>query len=420
MNVSYLLRIGNLVRYEAQGMLICVALWLMVGAANVYSSTFVTDVYASGNVGSAFIKYMIVTGLSVIWAIGIYHVNYRFWKRPAVMKVLQGIVLVGLVLVMVVGVEINGARRWVVLPGGFSLQPSEFAKLAGLVWTAAQCAFYLDGLQRPFSLFGKKLSSEKTFLWVDKRIYKILACPFFFAALTEMQPDMGTALLILAFPIMVVWFAGIRIGLKQLAIVGAFVIPTVTYFIVSKPYRMERITAFWDPWKYQADLGYQTVQSLIAVGSGGPLGNGYAEGTAKYLYLPEAHTDFAFAVWAQEMGFVGSVLLVFLVLAFTFYGVYIALHARDTFGRLLAAGITFLITGQAAFNMLMVCGMLPVTGVPLPFVSYGGSAMLMNLTAIAILANIAKKSTLGVKPVGNKSAVPSLREETRSRFRPRT
>ena len=167
-----------------------------------------------------------------------------------------------------------------------------------------------------------------------------------------------------------------------------------------------------------ARYGLPTVQGLLAVGSGGFLGEGFMQGTSKYFYLPEAHTDFAFAVWAQEMGFLGAVFVVILVAAFTYYGFRIANKARDEFGKWLAMGITLLISGQALFNIAMVCGIMPVTGVPLPFVSYGGSSLLMNFMAIGLLASIGRRNVEGVKQVGTVEDLPSLREETQSRFKP--
>ena len=142
------------------------------------------------------------------------------------------------------------------------------------------------------------------------------------------------------------------------------------------------------------------------------------QGTSKYFYLPEAHTDFAFAVWAQEFGFVGGIIVIAMIVMFTVYGMRIASEARDDFGRWLATGITMLISGQALFNIAMVCGVMPVTGVPLPFISYGGSSLLINFVAVGILGNIARRNVVGVKQIGKKEQLPSLREETQSRFRP--
>lgn len=181
---------------------------------------------------------------------------------------------------------------------------------------------------------------------------------------------------------------------------------------------MERILAWLDPWGHAQTLSYQSVQSMLAIGSGGIFGQGLGEGTAKYFYLPEAHTDFAFAVWAQETGLLGAAILSLVVLAFVYFGFRVAIDARDFFGKLMALGITCIIGGQAVFNMLMVCGMLPVTGVPLPFVSYGGSSLLMNVVAVAILLSISRTNEEANRKIGSQGVMSSLREETRSRFRP--
>ena len=227
---------------------------------------------------------------------------------------------------------------------------------------------------------------------------------------------MGTTILIFGFSFILIYLA----GFDGKFFGGAFAVAGFLGFIAarSSPYRWERIQSWFDPWPHAQDMGYQTVQGLLAVGSGGFLGEGFMQGTSKYFYLPEAHTDFAFAVWAQEMGFLGAVFVVILVAAFTYYGFRIANKARDEFGKWLAMGITLLISGQALFNIAMVCGIMPVTGVPLPFVSYGGSSLLMNFMAIGLLASVGRRNVEGVKQVGTVEDLPSLREETQSRFKP--
>ena len=246
----------------------------------------------------------------------------------------------------------------------------------------------------------------------------MLIWPIIFAGLTILQPDMGTTVLIFGFSFVLIYLA----GFDGKFFGGAFVIAGFLGFIAARmsPYRWERIQSWFDPWPHAQDMGYQTVQGLLAVGSGGILGEGFMQGTSKYFYLPEAHTDFAFAVWAQEMGFVGAVFVVVLIAAFTYFGFRISNKARDEFGKWLAMGITLLISGQALFNIAMVCGIMPVTGVPLPFVSYGGSSLLMNFMAIGLLASIGRRNVEGVKQVGTAEPLPSLREETQSRFKPAT
>jgi cell division protein FtsW len=165
----------------------------------------------------------------------------------------------------------------------------------------------------------------------------------------------------------------------------------VVYLVYAAAYRAERISAWLDPWAYQQTSGYQAVQSLLAIGSGSFLGTGLGKGASKFHYLPEAHTDFAFSVLCQEMGFVGAVLVLILFAMFAWYGIKIALKAADGFGMILAAGMTFLIVGQAVGNIAMVSGLLPVTGIPLPFISFGGTSLIVNFVAVGLLISIGRR-----------------------------
>ncbi len=342
-------------------------------------------------------------------AIGVilYRYDYRQLQKPHMLQRIMIATLIGMVLVLVAGSVINGARRWIVI-GPVSIQPSEFAKLAAIIWTSAK----LSTMRK----WGKsRYNNPLTNLqgYVSERVgymLPMLVWPIIFAVLTILQPDMGTTVLIFGFSFILIYLAGFD-GRCLAGVIG---------FIAARmsPYRWERIQSWFDPWPHAQDMGYQTVQGLLAVGSGGILGEGFMQGTSKYFYLPEAHTDFAFAVWAQEMGFIGAVFVVLLVAAFTFFGFRIANRSRDEFGKWLAMGITLLISGQALFNIAMVCGIMPVTGVPLPFISYGGSSLLMNFMAIGLLASVGRRNVEGVKQVGTAEALPSLREETQSRFKP--
>ena len=406
-------RWGSLFKNDLQGMLLTVLLITIIGSVNIFSATYISSIYENAGLWGYFGKHMAFLFLSMAAGIILYRYDYRQLQKPHMLQRIMFIVLAGMVLVLLIGAVINGARRWIVI-GPVSIQPSEFAKLAALIWTAAKLSTMRKWSERRHISFltdWKGYFKQRIFY-----IFPLLVWPIIFAALTLKQPDMGTAVLTVGFSFLLVYLS----GFDGKFFGGTFVVAGFLGFVAarSSPYRWERIQSWFDPWPHAQDMGYQTVQGLLAVGSGGFLGEGFMQGTSKYFYLPEAHTDFAFAVWAQEMGFLGAVLVVVLVSAFTYYGFRIANKARDDFGRWLAMGITLLISGQALFNIAMVCGIMPVTGVPLPFVSYGGSSLLMNFMAIGLLASVGRRNVEGVKQIGTAEALPSLREETQSRFKP--
>ena len=407
-------RWGSLFKNDLQGMLLPILLITIIGSVNIFSATYISSIYENTGLLGYFTKHMGFLLFSMAIGVVLYRYDYRQLQKPHMLQRIMIVTLIGMVLVLVAGSVINGARRWIVI-GPVSIQPSEFAKLAAIIWTSAK----LSTMRK----WGKaRYNNPLTNLqgYVGERVgymLPMLVWPIIFAVLTILQPDMGTNVLIFGFSFILIYLA----GFDGRFFGGAFAVAGVIGFIAARmsPYRWERIQSWFDPWPHAQDMGYQTVQGLLAVGSGGILGEGFMQGTSKYFYLPEAHTDFAFAVWAQEMGFVGAVFVVLLVAAFTYFGFRIANKSRDEFGRWLAMGITLLISGQALFNIAMVCGIMPVTGVPLPFISYGGSSLLMNFMAIGLLASVGRRNVEGVKQVGTTEDLPSLREETQSRFKPK-
>ena len=407
-------RWGSLFKNDLQGMLLPILLITIIGSVNIFSATYISSIYENTGLLGYFTKHMGYLLFSMAVGVVLYRYDYRKLQKPHMLQRIMIATLIGMVLVLLIGSVINGARRWIVI-GLVSIQPSEFAKLAAIIWTSAK----LSTMRK----WGKpRYNNPLTNLqgYVGERVgymLPMLVWPIIFAILTILQPDMGTTVLIFGFSFILIYLA----GFDGRFFGGAFAVAGVIGFIAARmsPYRWERIQSWFDPWPHAQDMGYQTVQGLLAVGSGGVLGEGFMQGTSKYFYLPEAHTDFAFAVWAQEMGFVGAVFVVLLVAAFTYFGFRIANKSRDEFGRWLAMGITLLISGQALFNIAMVCGIMPVTGVPLPFISYGGSSLLMNFMAIGLLASVGRRNVEGVKQVGTTEDLPSLREETQSRFKPK-
>ena len=217
-----------------------------------------------------------------------------------------------------------------------------------------------------------------------------LLWPLVCGALIFLQPDFGTVILVLGVPLLLYFLA----GLPQLEIVGTLIAAAILFVagVIAAPYRMQRLVAWYDPFSYARDLGYQVVQSIIAVGSGGFLGQGFGQGLSKFAYLPEQHTDFAYAVFAQEAGFWLAVFVPLAFLALLFTGFKIAGRARDHYSSYLVYGLVTLLVGQGLYNTAMTLGVLPVTGVPLPFISYGGSAMVVNLISVGMILGVERKT----------------------------
>ena len=285
--------------------------------------------------------------------------------------------LVSLVLVLAIGVEVNGSKRWLGL-GFMQFQPSEMAKLVSIVMAAAYLGPRIDRGQ-PINLKN-----------VPAGVFVVMA------VLIELQPDMGTMMLVIGIPMLMYVLAGMRT--KWVVILAGLAAAAIVFLSFLQPYRLERIKTWYDPWQYQQNQGYQTVQSMSAIGSGGLFGMGLGKGVSKYYYLPEAHTDFAFAIFCQENGYLGAFFVFFLLLALAVYSAKIASRATDGFGRMLAIGVLILIVGQGVANVAMVVGLLPVVGVPLPFISYGGTSLILNMVGIGFLVNVGRYADRQPKP----------------------
>ncbi|MGH3029821.1 MAG: putative lipid II flippase FtsW [Gaiellaceae bacterium] len=273
-----------------------------------------------------------------------------------------------LLAVLVLGEPVNGARRWLSF-GPTTLQPSEVAKLALALWVAA----YLGRRPAPQSLgeLARPLG-----------LVVGLAC-----GLILVEPDLGTAIAIAIMVAAMLVVAGTRIAVLLGA--AAIAISVVLAAIWLEPYRRERILSFLDPWQDPENGGFQAVQAMIALGSGGVFGVGLGESVQKVYYLPEASTDMIFAIVGEELGLLGAFGVVAAFAVFGYAGFNVALRCRDPFGKLLAAGLTALVCGQAGVNVSAVLGLAPLTGIPLPFVSYGGSSLVVGLASVGILLNIA-------------------------------
>lgn len=373
---------------DAEPVIVIMVLLLVLGTLNVFSSSFVMATIDYDNPYYFLQRHVIMLGLGLGAFIFCRKFNYKRWRY-----LMPGMILftiIALAAVLVVGTEVNGARRWLSV-GGVGFQPAEFAKLVSLLLMAAYLSARLKSGRSPdvFTL----------------QAFIILLM----AGLTELEPDMGTALIIIGVPFLMLVTAGVSMSkLMPLVSLGGM---GLVGLIFLQPYRLERIKVMFDPWADAQGKGYQTVQSLSTIGSGGFWGMGLGSGVSKYDYLPEAHTDFAFAIFCQEHGFIGALLIFFLLAVLLLYCVRIANRASDEFGQMLALGIMLLILGQGIANVAMVGGLLPVVGVPLPFISYGGSSLIVSMCAMGILLNVCDHGQGGSK----EEEAPSLRERERKK-----
>ena len=311
----------------------------------------------------------------VIWAvIGIgllgaaMRVDYRLLRRPLVIRSALAISVAALIVVFF-GPAINGTRRWFSI-GGVGIQPSELAKVAVIVFTAATLELRMEKMGR------------------IRALAPVVAVTGLVCGLIVLEPDFGTAFTLLMIVGVMVFAAGLPYRyLAGLTLVAA---PLLFAVLVSAPYRVQRLLAFLDPWADPYGTGYQIIQSQIAVGTGGLLGQGLMAGVQKLYYLPHPHTDFIYAVIAEETGLLGAVVVLLCFGVILWRGLGIAASAPDRFGAFLALGITMMVTFQAFFNISVVLGLLPTKGIPLPFVSAGGSSLLINLLAMGILLSVSQ------------------------------
>jgi cell division protein FtsW len=336
------------------------------GLVMVYSATSASATLANGD-PSYFLKRQAGYALlGLVLMVAASRLDYRVLRRLAPAFIVTSLVL--LLAVLVLGQAVNGARRWINL-GPLIFQPSELAKLALAVWAAS----YLTRRRPPQTLKQ---------LW---RPIGLLATVFCVLLLAE--PDLGTAitiLLMLAGMLLVAGTPTRTLG-AGLSIAGVVSLLAVWF----EPYRRARLFSFINPWHDAQGAGYQTVQAIIGLGSGGIFGRGLGQSIEKANFLPEAHTDMIFAIIGEELGLVGAAAVIAAYAAFAYFGLRIALSCKDPFGKRLAAGLTVLVCGQAAINLAAVMGLAPLTGIPLPFVSYGGSSLVVALVSVGILLNIA-------------------------------
>ncbi len=348
----------------------------LVGLVMVLSASSVVALEHEGSPYYYFVRQLMWLALGGVIFFVTWRVDYRRWRALATPALVGTVFLLALVFVPGLGVNANGSSRWLGY-GNFSIQPSEVAKLAVLLFVADLLA---------------RRRQRITDLRVTLR--PVIAVFGLVGGLILMQPNLGTTIVLAAIVLAVLFTAGTPF--TPLARTAAFGVAAATFLAFSKSYRRARLLAFLHPWQDPLGIGYQNIQSQVSLASGGWFGVGLGASRAKWGFLPYAHTDFIFAIIGEELGLVGALLVVSLFIALGVLGVRAAMMASDPFGRLMAIGITTWFCVQAFVNIGAVIGVLPITGVPLPFISFGGSSLLATMAAAGILGNVAGQ----VRPAG--------------------
>jgi cell division protein FtsW len=317
-------------------------------------------------------KQVLMATLGVAFLGVVMRVDYRIYRAPVFIWTCLGVVAVALVAVLF-SPPVNNARRWFSV-GGLGIQPSELAKLSTIFFIAALL--------------------ERRMHRINDLGYSVLPIGIVVSGLVGLillEPDFGTAMSLAVVAAVMVFAA----GLSYTYILGAALalLPLVAYIAMGADYRRRRLLAFLDPWADPLGDGFQIIQSLIAVGTGGISGRGLMKGVQKLFYLPEPHTDFIYAVISEELGLIGATVVLLCFCVITWRGLRVALQAPDTFGSFLALGLTTMVAVQAFVNMSVVLGILPTKGIPLPLVSAGGSSLLMNLLGMGVLLNISQHAS---------------------------
>ena len=298
-------------------------------------------------------------------------IDYHLYKRYVYWLLFISLISLILVLIPGVGSRVRGAARWIRL-GPLTLQPSEFAKLTVVIFLA-------------YSLARKQ--EKMKYFAIGFLPHMVVAG--LFIGLIGKEPDFGTALTLAGIVFIMLLVGGTR--LTYILISFCMGVPAAVYMVMRDPKKFSRVLSFLDPWKYGQDVGYQLKQSLLAIGSGGIFGMGPGQSRAKLFYLPDAHTDFILSIFSEELGLIGVILILALFTLLVYRGIRVSLRAPDSYGSYLALGLTLLIGLQACINMGVVTGLLPTKGLSLPFLSYGGSSLLVNLMAVGILLNISSQ-----------------------------
>jgi len=350
---------------------IAVILLLAIGICMVFSSSYIMAYKWYGD-SYYFLKrqliYAIIAILAFFFAI---YADYHCYKKLNIPILILSITLLSMVYIPGIGRTAGGASRWIKI-GFFSFQPSEIAKFALILYMAE-------------SLTRKQIKDVETFI---RGVLPPLIIMLIMFLLILNEPDFSTSLIILGISFIMLFIGGTKVIQLYALIIAA--IPLGIFILSREEYRRTRLLSFLDPWKDPLDSGFHIIQSLLALGSGGIFGIGLAESKQKYFYLPDQHTDFIFSIIGEELGFIGTAVIIILFTVLLWRGFCIALDSSDQFGTLLAAGITSMIVFQSIINIGVVTKMIPTTGITLPFISYGGSSLIVNMFCAGILLNISR------------------------------
>lgn len=356
-------------------LLIVVLILLSLGLTMVLSASTPKSLSEYGTSYQYFVKQLIFAILGIIAMLIISKIDYRFYQK--FYKIAWVVSIILLALVLVIGKEVNEAKRWIGITETLSFQPSEIVKFLMIV-------FYAGILTKNRDELGN--------FWLGLVKHVCLLAPIIILLLLE--PHFSVSIVILGTCCMMMVMAGCKFW--QFMACGLTVgIPGIIALVIVAPYRLVRVTTFLDPWSDQLGSGWQVVQSLYAIGSGGLFGLGLGDSNQKYLYLPEPHNDFIFSVLAEELGFLGCVVVIVLFALLIWRGILTAMKAPDMFGSLIAVGVTSLIAIQVIINIAVVTSSMPATGMPLPFFSYGGTSLFILLCQIGVLLNISRATNNG-------------------------
>jgi cell division protein FtsW len=369
---------------------------LAVGLAMVYSASGIRALDTRDDPSYFLVQQSMWAAIGLAGMLVAARIDHRHYRRVALPLLVVAVGLLALVLVPGVGTTAGGASRWLRISGGVGLQPAELAKLALILYLAFWLASRRD-----------RIGSASVTAGFAGLITLV-------AGLVVAEPDLGTAIVLVMIALCVYFAAGAR--LAAFGALGLLAIVATAALAIAQPYRLERVLTFLDPWSDPRGAGFQTIQSLYGLALGGPFGEGLGAGKEKFGFLPASYTDSIFAVIGNELGVLGTGTLIFLFLALAFRGIRIALRAPDVEGALLATGITMWIALQAWLNMAVVASLVPMTGITLPFISYGGSSLCVGLFAVGILLSVGKSAALrGAEDAERLPRAPRRRGDGRAR-----